>query len=206
MTVSAATRHAEATRRAILDAGVELLLERSGVGFSVQEVADRAGLTHRTVYRYFPTRQELMAATARSLPGFADESFSEVSSVEEWIAGLGRHHARTEANFGIVRSVLAAVLASDDLLPFGQARQVRDAHRWDVFRGQFPHLPESDARRTYAALRHVTSSASYVFCRLRFGMSPAEATETIRGGASDIVEQAAWRNRAAGGPSATGPD
>jgi AcrR family transcriptional regulator len=197
MSVSTVTRHAEATRRAILEAGVELLLERRGAGFSVQEVADRAGLTHRTVYRYFPTRQELMAATARLLPGFADDSFGDVSSVEDWIAGLARHHASIEANLGVVRSVLAAVLASDDLLPFGQARQTRDTHRREVFRRQFPHLPESDARRTYAVLRHVTSSASYVLCRLRFGMSPAEATETIRSGASDIVAQAARRDRAA---------
>jgi hypothetical protein len=33
--------------------------------------------------------------------------------------------------------------------------------------------------------------------RLRFGMSPAEATETIQAAASQIVEQAERRDRAA---------
>src|SRR5713101_5686797 len=67
------SRHTEATRNAILDAAVGLLLERRSAGFSVQEVADRVGLTHRTVYRYFPTRRDLMGATAQHLaPGFAD--------------------------------------------------------------------------------------------------------------------------------------
>ena len=198
MSTPATARHTEATRQAILEAGVQLLLERRSDGFSVQEVADRAGLTNRTVYRYFPTRQELMAATARSLPpGLTDDPFSEVSTVEEWIDAIGPYLARTEANFELVRSVLAAVLTSDDLLLFGQEMRNRDAHRWDVFRRQFPHLPETDARRTFATLRHLTSSSSYVLCRLRFGMSAAEATETIRTGASQIVEQAARRDWAA---------
>jgi AcrR family transcriptional regulator len=192
------SRHAEATRKAILEAGAQLLLERRNDGFSVQEVADRAGLTHRTVYRYFPTRQDLMAATARSLsPGFVDDSFSEVSTVEEWIEAVGPHLAHTEANFEIARSILAAVLASDDLVLSSQGISDRDAHRWDVFRRQFSHLAESDARRTFLTLRQLTSSASYVLYRLRFGMSPTEAAETIRSGAAQIVEQAARRDQAA---------
>ena len=198
MTSATSTRHTEATRRAILEAAVELFLERHGDGFSVQEVADRAGLTHRTVYRYFPTRQELLGATAQHLaPGLAEDPFREVSSVEEWIDAIGAHFAGTETNFDVVRSILAATLASEDLRLFGQDIRDRDAHRWEVFRRQFPHLSEGDARRTFATLRHLMSSTSYVFFRLRFGMSPDEATEAIRSNASQMVEQAARRDRAA---------
>lgn len=197
MSVPTGTRHTEATRSAILEAAIDLFLQRRSDGFSVQEVADRAGLTHRTVYRYFSTRQELIRATAQHLaPGLSEEPFINVSTVEEWIGAVGAHLARTEANFEIVRSVLAAVLASDELRLFGQRFHDRDAHRWEVFRRQFPHLPESDARRTFATLRHLMSSTSYVFFRLRFGLSPAEATEAIQSGASQIVEQAARRDRA----------
>jgi AcrR family transcriptional regulator len=198
MTTLATTRHTEATRKAILEASVDLFLDRRSDGFSIQEVADRAGLTHRTVYRYFPTRQELMAATAQHLaPGLAEESFGDVSTVEEWIDAVGAHLAVTEANFEIVRGVLVAVLASDELRLFGEGIHDRDAHRWEVFRRQFPHLQERDARQTFATLRHSLSSTSYVFFRLRFGLSPADATEAIRTGASAIVEQAARRDRAA---------
>ena len=198
MSAPVSTRHAEATRKAILEAAIDLFLERRSPGFSVQEVADRAGLTHRTVYRYFPARQELMAATAQHLaPGLADETFIEVSTVEEWIEAVGAHLARTEANFDVFRSVIAAVLASDELWLFGQGIHDRDTHRWEVFRRQFPRLPEDDARRTFATLRHLMSSTSYVFHRLRFGLSPADATEAIRSGAAQIVAEAARRDRAA---------
>ena len=191
-------RHMEATRNAILEAAVDLFLERQSDGFSVQEVADRAGLTHRTVYRYFPTRQELLGATAERLePAVVDQRFAEVSTVEEWIDAVGAHFAHTEANFELVRSVVAALFTSEDQRLFGQHIRERDAHRWEVFRHQVPHLPEDDARRTFATLRHLMSSTSYVLYRLRFGLSPAEATEAIRSGASQIVEQAARRDRAA---------
>ena len=139
-----------------------------------------------------------MGAAAQYLaPGFAEDSFGDVSTVEEWIDGVETHLARTEANFGVMRRILVAVLASEDPVLSDGGHHDRDAHRWEVFRQQFPHLAEDDARRTFATLRHLTSSTTYVFYRLRFGMSPAEATETIRSSASQIVEQAAIRNQAA---------
>jgi AcrR family transcriptional regulator len=196
--MSATARHTEATRKAILGAAGDLFLERKIDGFSVQEVADRAGLTHRTVYRYFPTRQELMRATVMHLaPGMDDEPFKEVSTVEDWIDAVGTHLAFIEANFDVIRGLMVAALASDELLRSDQRLRDREAHRWEVFRRQFPHLPEGEARRTFATVRHLTSPVSYVFMRLRFGMPPGEATEAIQSGASQMVEQAAIRNRAA---------
>ena len=197
--IPAANRHAEATHKAILAAAVDLFRERHSDRFSVQEVADRAGLTHRTVYRYFPTRQALMAATAQQLgaPGAGEEHFSNATKTEEWIAALGPHLARIEENLEIARNLLVAVLTSDDLQLFNQDLHGRDSHRWQIFRRQFPRLPERDARRTFATLRHLTSSASYVLLRHRFGLPAAEATKAIQSGASQILEHAARRNRAA---------
>jgi AcrR family transcriptional regulator len=198
MSAVATTRHTDATRKAIVEAAVDLFIERQSDGFSVQEVADRAGLTHRTVYRYFPSRQELLGVTAERLaPALMDQRFADVSTVEEWIDAVGAHFAHTEANFELVRRVVAALFISEDLRLFGQDVRERDSHRWEVFRRQFAHLPDGDARRTFATLRHLISSTSYVLYRLRFGLSPAEATEAIQNAASQIVEQAARRDRAA---------
>ena len=198
MTTLTATRHTEATRKAIVEAAAELFVDRRQDGFSVQDVANRAGLTHRTVYRYFPTRHELIGAAAQHLaPGFGEDSFGEVSTVEEWIDAIGAHLARTEANLEVVRSVLAAMLASEDLVLLRGGFHDRDTHLREVFRRQFPNLSDGDARRTFATLRHLTSSTSYLFYRLRFGLSPAEATEAIQSGASQLAQQAALRDQAA---------
>lgn len=193
-------RHAEATRNAILQAARELLLQRRNTDFSIQEVADRAGMAHRTVYRYFPTRQELVIATARSLaPGIADDSFRDVSTVGEWLAAIRPHLVRTEANLDVVRRILAAALVSDDLLTFGHEQRDRDSHRWEVFRGEFPGLADREARRTFTTLRHLTSSATYVLLRLRFEMPPDEAVETIEQAAAELVERASDLSRTAEG-------
>lgn len=191
------TRHTQATRRVILEAAADLFVEREGDDFSVQEVADRAGLNHRTVYRYFPSRLDLIGATAEQLvPALPEDPFIGVSTVEDWIDAVGPYFIRTEENFEVIRKVVAAMLASQDEPLLRDGLHARDAHRWEVFRGQFPHLADDDARRTYATLRHLLSSTSYVLFRLRFGMSPTEATETIRSAASQIAERAARRDRA----------
>ena len=52
------------TRRAILDALAAVIAETGGLGFSVQQVAERAGVTHRTVHNHFPTRDALNDALA----------------------------------------------------------------------------------------------------------------------------------------------
>jgi AcrR family transcriptional regulator len=41
---------------------VDVIMETGGVGLSVQAVADQAGVTHRTIYNHFPTRQALCDA------------------------------------------------------------------------------------------------------------------------------------------------
>lgn len=53
-----------ATRDRILDAARELLLQRHHADFSVAEVAQAAGVAHRTVYRYFPDKGSLITAVA----------------------------------------------------------------------------------------------------------------------------------------------
>src|SRR5262252_4939424 len=168
-----ATRFTDVTRKAIVEAASELLFERRGGGFSVQEVADRTGLTHRTVYRYFSTRQALITAAAQHLgPGLVDDRFEGVTTVEEWIAAVKPHFDQTEAHFDVIRSVVVAILASDDFDRLRGGISQRDSHRWDVFRRQFPHLPEREARNTFATLRHLLSSISYVLYRMRFGLTP----------------------------------
>lgn len=53
---------AELNRERILAAAEEVFLER-GAGVSLDEVAKRAGVGIGTLYRRFPTREELLAAT-----------------------------------------------------------------------------------------------------------------------------------------------
>ena len=52
------------TRAVVLDAAIDLLAERGYSGFSVEGVVDRTGVAKTTLYRHWPTRDDLLAAVA----------------------------------------------------------------------------------------------------------------------------------------------
>jgi TetR/AcrR family transcriptional regulator, transcriptional repressor for nem operon len=66
-----------ARRRAILDAAASLLVTRGLAGTSVDAVARRAGIAKGTVYLYFASRSDLLAALrSRYAQGLADRAGS----------------------------------------------------------------------------------------------------------------------------------
>ncbi|TDT17806.1 TetR family transcriptional regulator [Ilumatobacter fluminis] len=52
-----------ATRATLLDAAAEVLVERGLAGFTTTAVTDRAGVSNGALFRHFPTRLDLIAAT-----------------------------------------------------------------------------------------------------------------------------------------------
>jgi AcrR family transcriptional regulator len=54
------TRHPERTRAAIFDAAADLFAERGYEGTSIRAVAERAGVTHGTLYLYFRDKDDLL--------------------------------------------------------------------------------------------------------------------------------------------------
>ncbi|MFZ1862990.1 MAG: helix-turn-helix domain-containing protein [Polyangiales bacterium] len=62
-TGSARSRRAAKTRWKLLDASAELLAERGYSRLSTAAVAERAGVAHGTLFKHFPTKSALMAAT-----------------------------------------------------------------------------------------------------------------------------------------------
>jgi AcrR family transcriptional regulator len=93
--------HAKRTRTRIVDAVVRLVTERNDVHFTMPEVAKVSGVSLRTVYRYFPTRQSLTDAVAAvgdrvaasNLPATA----FELSDLETWLRDAWGHLLEREA-------------------------------------------------------------------------------------------------------------
>lgn len=60
-----ATRSAGDKREPIMDAALELFVERGFYGTTVPEIADRAGVGNGTIYRYFDSKEALVNAIYR---------------------------------------------------------------------------------------------------------------------------------------------
>jgi len=61
--VATQSERRESTRAALLDAAVESLMEHGVAGFTTADVVGRAGLSNGALFRYFPTKADLLAAT-----------------------------------------------------------------------------------------------------------------------------------------------
>src|SRR3954452_8692323 len=80
-------RQSQASRRAsshalILDAAVELLVERGYSGTTTIAIQDRAGVTRGRLLHHFPSREALLVAAAHHL---ADE---RIVDMEQWFERL----------------------------------------------------------------------------------------------------------------------
>jgi AcrR family transcriptional regulator len=60
-------RDSEATRTALLDAAQDVFLEHGYAGASVRRVAERAGVTHGTLYLYFRDKDDLLYQLSEEL-------------------------------------------------------------------------------------------------------------------------------------------
>ena len=81
----------DVTRRAILDAAFELLVESGFAGFTIESVAARSGAAKTTIYRWWPSKSVL-----------AVEAFLEVAQLETAFASTDSPLADLKAQIRLV--------------------------------------------------------------------------------------------------------
>ena len=75
--------------KAIREAAVDLFAERGFEGFSVEDVADRAGVSKATVYRRYPSKVDLVVEAGSCLA--TDEiRFPDTGNLRDDVRGLAR--------------------------------------------------------------------------------------------------------------------
>lgn len=80
------------TRIALLDAAVDSLLAHGVAGFTTAEVVRRAGMSNGALFRYFPTKADLLAATVEHvfarLRADYEQAFESLAADERTVANL----------------------------------------------------------------------------------------------------------------------
>ena len=163
----------DATRTAILSAVNALLAEEHPAAISVPAVADRAQVSVRTVYRYFPTKQELLDAVANQYPeriGWGDgHGLGSLEDAEEMMTKLWLAFAD---DLPAVRAQHRSGLG-DEL----RRRRLSDGRSAtaDVIRRRHPDISDDDLRKLTDLTLAVTSSSMFLELHDRLDFRPTEA-------------------------------
>ena len=151
-------RQAEAVRAAILDALIARLEHQIMDKVSMDELARDAGVSRRTLYRYFPSREALLAA--------AEEFIVERLGLQMAIAGPDGISARfRESSYRLEQApglsrALRQTTTGLDLRPPLRARRVESiiAALEPLTRDLYP----ADARRVVAVIAYLCSANAWV--------------------------------------------
>lgn len=170
-------RQQEITRGRILEAVAAIIAEGRIFGFTMQDVADRAGVSYASVYHHFPTRESLLEACYEVGAKIVGQSISFTSlSLDEIPAVAAKAAAMFEENAAIVEAFTMA-LAAGNIQP--ESRRQRDQVLQKMVTESAPHLEPEVARQVTAIIGHLHSSLTWVTLRQRFGLDAEETAAAL---------------------------
>lgn len=176
-------RQKNLAREAIVSATADEAAAAGSLDFSIEDVAKRAGVAHRTVYNHFGSREGLIDA----LSGWIDEKWAEQGGIIVPRA-LEELPGAVQTNFGVFEehSSLAEVLARLDPADRVTAAQERRSQVFsEVVGSEHPELSQEQQESVAAVLRQIASVRNWYYLTRAQGLS-AEAAGTI---AAWAVEQ-----------------
>lgn len=179
-------RQRAATRDQIIQAVHDVLTEESPASLSMPRVAERAGTSLRTLYRYFPTKQALVDAASESFTVKVEDFGRAVT-----VGNVGEYLQTAWSGF---TKGIAAVKAQH-LTPAGRALREarlprsRKATR-DVLRRGGIELPKKDEAKLVDLVVALISSSMYLELVDRMGWDDEEAAELAAWAATTVVERA----------------
>ncbi|MBA2662124.1 MAG: TetR/AcrR family transcriptional regulator [Bradymonadaceae bacterium] len=183
-TLEESSPHRRKQRRRILEALAEVVQSEGVHAFSMQQVADQAGLSHRTLYRYFPTRQDLLDGLVTHYEGYVHDP--EIDNLEGLLPHMALLFGRFERypNESAVGAIGALVMgrqfstrARRDALVFEFVEQLRD--------------PESSvsAREAGAIIRYLANSLCWLVLRRQLGLSQDESVRAVQWALETLIAE-----------------
>ncbi len=149
-------RNRAATRQAIIEAYAELSLEQGFNNFTMQEIADRVGISHRTLYRYFDDRDAIVEGLYAEI---TEQAHAPGSDRFMDGSGLLRHNYRV---FGRFRTpMLVGTLMIEAGMLEAPGRAARTEYLREKVEEAAPGLNELGRRQVLGLLRVVAGAMAW---------------------------------------------
>lgn len=177
---------ADQTRGLIIDALVDLLADKPSDEISTRDIARRAGVAERTVYRHFPDRRGLHDALSerfRDEDGPVMDDADDLDDLADLIAAV---HATFEANR---RETTAAVLLNADPRRLSGETEERTAQWVQRTARSFPDLDERQCLGVAAITRTIGSSQMWLRLREEFGIGNGESGELVAWAMRALIDE-----------------
>jgi AcrR family transcriptional regulator len=184
-------QHAMATRERILGAVADLLERDDAEEVTVPAVAEASGVSLRTIYRYYPTREELLEAAGRWI---GDELLRHPYPRDlDEVADLYQEGARDfDERPGLVRALAFSQLGRHVR---GYRRRERLEAIGQALRGELTELSELELRRAEAVLAYLHNMLAYTTLREENGLSGEEIGQAIGWAIRTLIADLRTRNR-----------
>jgi AcrR family transcriptional regulator len=166
------------TRQLILDTMIELLAGGQADNFSIRQLASEAGVSERTVYRYFPDRETLLDGLngyLTSAMGTAVQE-AELADLDQLVDFLPTVFESFDAMPEVTK---AGILINPDPARVVPTQRRRTERMIDLARRTFPDLDDADVVRLGQLVRTVTSTYNWLRMREEFGLSGAESADLL---------------------------
>jgi AcrR family transcriptional regulator len=187
-------QHAIATRERILGAVADLLERGAVEELTIPAVAEASGVSLRTIYRYYPTREQLMEAAGRWI---GDELLKHPYPRDlDEVADLYQEGARDfDSRPGLVRALAFSQLGQRVR---GYRRRERVEAIGSMLRSELMALSEPELRQAEAVLAYLHNMLAYTALREESGLSGEEIGEAIGWAIRTLIADLRKRNRNAG--------
>jgi AcrR family transcriptional regulator/quercetin dioxygenase-like cupin family protein len=186
-------RHSNLTRELILRTVAEILDESGLADLSVPDVARRAGVSLRTVYRYFPTREQLIAEAGEWI-GVNVLAAPISDSLAEIPADFAANASRLDEH---PKLALAMALSRGDQSLRSVRRRQRLESLETALREVTDGLPEAEARRAFAVFAYLDNMLAWVTMREEAGLDGREVGEAVAWAMQVLIDDLRRRQRAA---------
>jgi AcrR family transcriptional regulator len=178
-------RQAALARTAIFEALVKHLEAGDADDLSMEELAREAGVSRRTLYRYFPSRTELLTAAGEWI---RDEALQlPVGIGPEGIAGSFRAAAaRLSEHPTLARALLRTQTGRAMRSGYRDARA--RAIRAEV-RREVPRLPDREVERAAAVLGYLCSSRAWITIQDESGLEARDAQGAVEWAIETLLDR-----------------
>ncbi len=164
------------TRASIVEALMEQIYEESLADFSVPKVAKRAGVSTRTVYRYFPNRDDLLEAVEAHVAETAPEP-PIPETLDEVLPLVDELYSYFDRNSELIEAQSITRLGGEIMHRSRQRRQAASKNLLEAF---FPGIADRRERlKRFAIVRAMMSSRFWRILTREMGLTSDEAIEIV---------------------------